>query len=369
MDAKVGFLRFRLRLLLLVVPVGLVAFLLALFLYQRDDAPVGALSNAKAALERAGAIGAGRFAPDSYGLATQALNDGSMELAFQNGRFALLRDYDAADTLLQRANRLAVEAAAEAEGRQRSLDSLARFQHADLEEEILLCRDALDGTLMNFEAERYWAAADLALKGSWLLIGKGEYEEAMQSVVKGKLALKRAVEALAEAANNEKGKIGIWRTWVQETLSASRAEGNHALIVDKSAHKAYLVNEGKLVKTYGCDLGWNSAEQKYFQGDGATPEGKYKVTSVKHHSKYYRALLINYPNDTDKSRFAQNKRKGVISGHARIGALIEIHGGGGRDQDWTDGCIALTNKDMDNLLKYASVGTPVTIVRRSDTWP
>jgi murein L,D-transpeptidase YafK len=139
--------------------------------------------------------------------------------------------------------------------------------------------------------------------------------------------------------------------------------------VDKSAHKAYLVKGGTVLKTYRCDLGWNSAEQKYFQGDGATPEGKYQITAVKHRSKYHKALLINYPNESDKKRFAENKRKGVISRYARIGALIEIHGGGGRDQDWTDGCIALTDRDMDNLLAYVSVGTAVTIVRRSDTWP
>jgi hypothetical protein len=353
----------------LVVPAGLAAFLLALFLYQRDDPPAAAIANARAALERAAQTGAERYAPESFGLASQALNNGSMEAAYQNGRFALLRDYEEADTLIQRANRLAVEAAQEAEVRQRSLDSLARNQYTDLEEEITLCREALDGTLMNFEAERYWSAADLALKSSWLLIGKGEYEEAMRSAVKGKQALKRAVEALAEAVNNEKGKIGIWRSWVQETLAASRSGGSHAVIVDKSAHKAYLVSGGKILKTYRCDLGWNSAEQKYFQGDGATPEGKYKITTVKRHSKYYRALLINYPNESDKNRFAENKRKGVISSHARIGALIELHGGGGRDQDWTDGCIALTNKDMDNLMQYVSVGTPVTIVRRSDMWP
>jgi len=362
-------LKFRLRLLLVVISIAAAAFLLALFFYQRDEPPTYALANAKAALARAVQVGAEHYAPQSYGLADQAFRDGSMAMAFQNGHFPLLRNYEEADTLIQRANRLALEAATEAQGRLRSLDSLARSQHADLEGEISLCREALDGTLINFEAERYWSTADLALVTSWLLIGRGEYEDAMQSVIKGKQALRHAVEALAEMTNNERGKIGIWRNWVQDTLAESKANANHAIIVDKSAHKAYLVKGGAVVKTYRCDLGWNSAEQKYFQGDGATPEGKYQITAVKHRSKYHKALLINYPNESDKKRFADNKRKGVISRHARIGALIELHGGGGRDQDWTDGCIALTDRDMDNLMTNVSVGTAVTIVRRSDTWP
>jgi len=362
-------LKLRWRLLSLVIPVAAAAFLLALFFYQRDYPPTYALVNAKSALARAAETGAAHYAPDSYRLASTALRDGSMEMAFQNGRFALLRDYEQADTLIQRADQLALQAAVEAEGRRRTLDSLARSQHTQLEGELSLCREALDGTLINFEAERYWSSADLALTTSWLLIGRGEYEEAMQSVQEGRQALRKAVEALAEVTNNEKGKIGMWRNWVQETVAESKAASSHAIIVDKSAHKAYFVDGGAVVKTYKCELGWNSAEQKYFQGDGATPEGRYQVTAIKGHSKYHKALLINYPNELDKRKFAENKRKGVISRYARIGAMIEIHGGGGRDQDWTDGCIALTDRDMDNLISRVSVGTAVTIVRRSDTWP
>jgi len=363
-------LKSRIRLLFAILaPSAVVVFLLLLFFYQRDQAPVVVFNNAKAALDRAAQVGAVRHAGPTFGAADSALKAGQMEMAFQNGRLALLRDYHQADTLLNRAMHLAVQAKSDAEGRVRSLDSLARFEYAGLELELSLCREALDGTLTNFSAERHWATAELALKASSFLIAKGEYDEAVKSVNKGKGALRAVVEALAEAVNNEKGKIAVWRTWVQETVEASRQNGNHAVIVDKSAHTAYLVHGGKVIRTYKSDLGWNSAEQKYFQGDGATPEGKYSITVIKRSSKYYKALLLSYPNDLDKRRFADNKRKGVISRHARIGALIEIHGSGGRGEDWTEGCVAITNRDMDDLMKYVSLGTPVTIVRRSDKWP
>ncbi|MFZ1947424.1 MAG: L,D-transpeptidase [bacterium] len=363
-------MKFRSRPLIVIGSIAAsAAFVLALFLYQRDDPPLGVLSNARCALDRAAVAGAIRYCSATYCAAESTLNAGQMAMAYQNGRPALLRDYEEADTLIARGLALAVQAGEQTQGRIRSLDSLARFEYDHLEEELELCREALDGTLTNFSAERHWAGAELSLRTGWLLINKGEYEESMRSMEKGKASLRQAVEAMAEVVNNEKGKISVWRNWVEDTVAGSRDNGCAAVIVDKSAHKAYLVNGGKIVQTYRCDLGWNSAEQKYFQGDGATPEGTYVITAVKNRSKYYKALLINYPNDLDKRRFAENKRKGVISRYAKIGALIEIHGSGGRGQDWTDGCIALADRDMDGLMRRVSVGTPVTIVRRSDRWP
>jgi L,D-peptidoglycan transpeptidase YkuD (ErfK/YbiS/YcfS/YnhG family) len=90
---------------------------------------------------------------------------------------------------------------------------------------------------------------------------------------------------------------------------------------------------------------------------------------VKRASKYYRALLLDFPNSADKQRFRENKSKGVISSRAGIGKNIEIHGSGSRNEDWTEGCVALSNADMDHLLRHVGAGTPVTIVRRSDQWP
>lgn len=355
--------------LVLLVAVLLAGFVLALFFYHLDPAPTAAYANAKAALERAALANAHRYADSTYCAAEGSIRAGQMEMARQSGRLALLRDYDRADRLITDGLELAMRARAQAEARLHSLDSLSRDQHARFEREIELCREALDGKLVNFEAERHWATAEIALRTSWLLISNGEYQEATAAIEKGKQSLKRVVEVIVEVANDEKGKIAAWRSWVRDTVAQSAQNGNHAVIVDKSAHKAYLLEGGKVMKTYRCDLGWNSAEQKYFQGDGATPEGKYKVTAVKRSSKYYRALLLDYPNDLDKRRFAENKRNGLISRYARIGAMIEIHGSGGRCEDWTDGCVALTNSEIDHLMKYVGVGTPVTIVRRSDQWP
>jgi murein L,D-transpeptidase YafK len=86
-------------------------------------------------------------------------------------------------------------------------------------------------------------------------------------------------------------------------------------------------------------------------------------------SRYYKALMLNYPNDDDRRRFRKQVLSGALSPRSRIGGLIEIHGHGGRGTDWTDGCVALTNEDMDQLMLSASMGMDVTIVRRADEWP
>ena len=89
-----------------------------------------------------------------------------------------------------------------------------------------------------------------------------------------------------------------------------------------------------------------------------------RVTQKKKGSetKFHKALLINYPNDEDKRRFQTAKNKGILPAKTDIGGLIEIHGSGGKGIDWTDGCIALEDNDMDAVYKLVAVNTPVIIV-------
>jgi len=344
-------------------------FFLGAIILTCQKPPLTSLENAKKAIREAADAGALRYAENNYRMAEKSMSEGWMEMARQNARLAPFRDYHKADSFLTLATRSAAEASQIARELIRSLDSIARSERNSLQDELENWREALDGSLDNFQAERYWSAADLAVKISDGLIRNREYEEAIETVKKGRGSLRQLEDAVAEYINDEARKIVTWRKWVWETVAVSRAQGSIAVIIDKSDHKTYLVKKGQLVRTYNCELGYNSAHQKLFSGDGATPEGLYQITKVKKNSKYYRALLLNYPNQMDLNRFRSNKSRGIISRHARIGALIEIHGDGGKKRDWTDGCIALINQDMDHLLQHIEVGTPVTIVRKSDRWP
>ena len=103
---------------------------------------------------------------------------------------------------------------------------------------------------------------------------------------------------------------------------------------------------------------------KLHQGDGATPEGRYKITDKKSRgrSRYYKALLLDYPNREDLRELEALKASGEIPRGTRAGSLIEIHGEGGKGKDWTDGCVAITNDEIDWIFTRVAVGTPVTIV-------
>ncbi len=115
---------------------------------------------------------------------------------------------------------------------------------------------------------------------------------------------------------------------------------------------------------FAAELGGNGLERKLHTGDRATPEGRYKVTVKKAGgaTKYYLALLIDYPNAADLRRYRAAEAGGDVRRGTGAGSLIEIHGHGGSGRDWTDGCVALTNEDMDRLYPKVRVGTPVTIV-------
>ena len=163
---------------------------------------------------------------------------------------------------------------------------------------------------------------------------------------------------------SEPANLRLWRAWAEQTIAESRRTGESVLLIDKLRRRVVLYRAGRVVASYPAELGANGLVRKEHSGDRATPEGRYHIVVAKRapQTKYNKALLINYPNDEDRMRFALGRRRGTISRGAGIGNLIEIHGDGGEGRDWTDGCVALTNEDMDRLFAHVRVGTPVTIV-------
>lgn len=122
------------------------------------------------------------------------------------------------------------------------------------------------------------------------------------------------------------------------------------LIVMKSERQMWAYNQDKLVKIYPISLGKSPIGHKQFEGDKKTPEGIYRINERNPNSAYHKNLGISYPNAEDKA-YAKSQGKSP-------GGLIKIHGlpnkfvNIGRQhlrQDWTDGCIAVTNEEIDEL--------------------
>lgn len=128
------------------------------------------------------------------------------------------------------------------------------------------------------------------------------------------------------------------------------------IVVNKSRREMLLLSGEAVLRTYRVALGPNPEGHKQREGDGRTPEGKYRIDRRNPRSRYHLSLHVSYPNDADIERA---RGRGVSPG-----GDIMIHGlkdGKHRDSDWTQGCIAVTNSEMDEIWNLVADGTPIEI--------
>jgi hypothetical protein len=331
--------------------------------------PLASLDRAYRAIDRARLAGAEQCARSILNEAHLYLELGEGSLRRENASLNPFGSYQEADSLFT----LATVKAGIARKTTTEQQEATRNQVTDgvtaAQREMDGWKKRLDDGLVPMECQRLLTAAGTSLGFVRDLVAKNQHAEAESLLQKTDYLLDKLESQYDRYQDQNEENLHHWQALVRETKQHSRETGETAIIVDKAAHKLYLIIKGDVAAVYPCDLGYSSAKQKYVSGDGATPEGKYRVTEIKHYSKYYKALLLNYPNDADRQRFRQGQHDGTIAGRARIGGLIEIHGEGGRGKDWTEGCVAVTNSQMDKLLKYASKGMWVTIVRMTESMP
>jgi lipoprotein-anchoring transpeptidase ErfK/SrfK len=345
---------------------ALALLLLLPLLASCADAPVAQKYAARSAIQAALDKGAEQLVPDLLRSAQDALAAAQREMDMQIARARFSRDFDRTEALLDIAIRRAQLAAAMAH---------TRRVEARTEVESLLNR-AKDGFtqfewLGGYVPPKSPVRSDLKRAGvtcneARALLEAGDIDRAVNAARRANAQVSEAYARFARflRAGESPERRRQYGRWVRDTLEWSDDTGQPAIIVDKLRRTLTLVRNGRRVRTYRAELGVNGTLDKMISGDRATPEGRYKVTEKRgnRQTRWYKALLLNYPNDEDLARFEQMRKRGQISRRARPGGLIEIHGEGGRGQDWTDGCVALVNSDMDDLFDRVSVGTPVTIV-------
>ncbi|HEX9714955.1 MAG TPA: L,D-transpeptidase [Desulfurivibrionaceae bacterium] len=147
------------------------------------------------------------------------------------------------------------------------------------------------------------------------------------------------------------------------------------IVIKKAKKKLLLYSEEKLLRTYPVKLGFNPVGDKVRQGDKRTPEGSYYICMKNPRSKYYLSLGLSYPSIEDAERGLEQKlitkndrdriierisKKSIPPWDTPLGGEIFIHGGG-ETWDWTYGCVALRNKDIEELFKVIALGTEVII--------
>ena len=135
------------------------------------------------------------------------------------------------------------------------------------------------------------------------------------------------------------------------------------LLVVKSERRLSLIENDEIIRSYTIALGANPVGHKQQEGDERTPEGHYWIDARKPDSDFHRALHISYPNDADRR---QAEARGVSPGGAIMihglpedwGWLGSIH----HALDWTNGCIAVTNAEIDEIWSMVDDGTPIEIL-------
>jgi L,D-transpeptidase catalytic domain len=193
---------------------------------------------------------------------------------------------------------------------------------------------------------------------------KGQYLQSNLKTNDSEYLLTASYEHASANLKDYFKSFSVWKKWVDKTLNESKKNRDYSIIIDKFSRKCFVYFKGAIKYEFEAELGKNWVGDKRIRGDMATPEGMYKITKKFEGSKtkYYKALLLDYPNDEDKENFKNEIEHGSLPASAKIGGLIEIHGNGGKGIDWTEGCIALTDKEMDVVFKIAKVGTAVTII-------
>ena len=135
-----------------------------------------------------------------------------------------------------------------------------------------------------------------------------------------------------------------------------------SVLVVKSESRLYLFHEGKELTSFKVAFGSNPEGHKQQQGDERTPEGRYVLDYKNQNSQYYKSIHISYPNAQDR----QNARKRGVNPGGDIMIHGQPNGYGGFSTivqffNWTNGCIALSNPDMDVVWDAVKPGTPIEI--------
>jgi len=352
----------RILFIILAIPI-LAVFVFSILFLTAEDPPIASINMSQAAISQAKEAEAAQYVPRLLVAAETANQMAVDEWKYQNELISFNRDFSKMRALAQ-------EATEKANFARESAIHVKDSLQTSLTGRLATVKNKLDHFNVNYAhlplrstTRQNFTSAKLRYTESKEAFSRGAYKDVGLNLdVASKLISKSVSEAHAYLSDYFRD-LGKWQQWADETIGWTRRNNGYAIIIDKFAHKCYVYADGRVKKEFKAELGPHWIGTKQYRGDKATPEGRYHITAKKSkkQTKYYKALLINYPNDEDKARYEKNVKNGKIPRRG-IGNLIEIHGDGGKGINWTDGCVALHNDDIDRLYEMVRVGTPVTIV-------
>jgi lipoprotein-anchoring transpeptidase ErfK/SrfK len=249
---------------------------------------------------------------------------------------------------------------------QQSARRAAAQQLADVEERARVIAtqvSAIDSRLILAEKP---VETDLLLKQAHAFYEQGRYDQSLEASERASRHLATQSSLLQRELGRyaSRDRIAQWQGMARDTIAWSKQHRASAIVISKAERSLTLYRSGQKVLSYPVRLGFNGIKEKRYQGDGATPEGRYRIAGKRGRgqTQFYRALLLDYPNQEDRRRFVNDRKKGKIPAFRDIGGQIEIHGVENELMAQTLGCVMLENPQMATLFDRVENGTPVTIV-------
>jgi L,D-peptidoglycan transpeptidase YkuD (ErfK/YbiS/YcfS/YnhG family) len=297
-------------------------------------------------------------------MASEYYDSAMLVWGMENERFILFRNYEAICTFAEKSSQSAERAISRAMKNVSAVEDILENRIDKLGKKIQEFDQKYGNFPISTELRNEITESKLQYQEGVLAFKNKNYTGCKIKLDSAETSINRIFVIYEDKYNTYLNDHPKWSELVEQTISQSKRNKSYCIIIDKLMRECLLYKDGKPVHKFTVELGVNWMGDKMQQGDKSTPEGMYKVIRKKSNgqTKFYKALLLDYPNKEDKERFAENKKNAVIAASADIGNLIEIHGDGGKGIDWTDGCIALKNTDMDILYKLVPNGTTVTIV-------
>jgi len=207
---------------------------------------------------------------------------------------------------------------------------------------------------------------ELLVKQARHYLEQGQFDYANQASERASQNLFKQTALLT----NELGRyadddlIAAWRESARRTIDWSRKNRAHAIVISKADRVLTVYKSGRKVLTYPIRLGSKGIRAKQYYGDGATPEGEYRIQRKRGpgQTPHFRALILDYPNAEDRRRFEEAQQAGLIPKNRQMPGLIQLHGIAQGITDQPYGSIVLDNPQIAVLFAQVAVGTPVNIV-------
>jgi hypothetical protein len=352
------------RLVYSIITAGYIAIFIFFIKRITPLAPVNQVEDARSSISIANKNKAGIYSKKLFTEALACYDSAMGNWKKENGKFILFRNFDKTAEFAALSAKKAKQASENTISDSGSLKLKLQPKIDSLNKVITDLNELFSGFPLPTEIRSRISKGKLALREGEIAYMKGQYLFANNKIIDAEDMISGSYDHAMNQLEDYFKSYPVWKKWMEKAINESKKKRISSIIVDKFSRKCYIYQNGTKKYEFEVELGKNWIGDKQLKGDNATPEGMYSIVDKMNskNTKYYKALLLNYPNAEDLANFALEKSKGTIPASAKIGGMIEIHGNGGKGSDWTEGCIALRDKDMDIIFNLSKEGTPVTII-------